>query len=99
WSAEDDMHLLRLMQDHGSLAATEETAWKPLAEKLSRATRKDVTARQVRERWRNALDPALSSEAFTPAEDGIIVTAVAQRGKKWMEISKLLPGRTDSRCK
>ena len=47
-------------------------------------------------RWTNELDPSISKEKWTAAEDAVIRQSVAQLGTKWSQIAKhgMLKGRT-----
>ena len=57
------------------------------------------TAKQCRERWCNHLDPRIKKGNWTPLEDEALVEAQAYLGKKWAQISKYLPGRTENAVK
>lgn len=57
------------------------------------------TAKQCRERWCNHLDPRIKKGGWTPLEDEALVEAQAYLGKKWAQISKYLPGRTENAVK
>lgn len=57
------------------------------------------TPKQCRERWCNHLDPRIKKGAWSPLENEALVEAQAYLGKKWAQISKYLPGRTENAVK
>jgi hypothetical protein len=57
------------------------------------------TPRQCRDRYKNYLLDFLVAVPWTPAEDEIVRREYAEIGPKWVEISKLLTGRSGNDVK
>lgn len=51
--------------------------------------------KQIRERYRNYLNPEVIQSPFTQEEDDLLVKSYPEYNGKWCEIVKLFPGRTD----
>lgn len=55
----------------------------------------DRNKRQIKERWSTFLSPDLRAEPFTIQEDELLEKLINEYGKKWSQILKCFPGRTD----
>ena len=87
WTAEEDQIVADLVNDHGP-------KWSMIAAKLQ-----GRTGKQCRERWHNQLDPSIKKEAWSEEEDQRLIQLHQEMGNKWVEISRMMPGRTDNAIK
>lgn len=82
WTKQEDLRLKELVQLHCK-------NWSLISKEFMSRSPK-----QVRDRFLNYLNPELVTHDFSKEEDLIIVNCVHQLGKKWVLISKQLPGRS-----
>ena len=54
------------------------------------------SAKQIRERWNNHLDPSLNHGPWTAEEDRILLASQEKFGNSWKQVSVMLPGRADN---
>lgn len=88
WSHVEDNSLFNLVRTHGP------HNWVKIASNLGSRTPK-----QCRERYHQSLKPTLNHGPITPEEGILIEKFVNEMGKRWAEIARRLPGRSDAAVK
>jgi|TARA_B100000780_G_scaffold227978_1_gene167308 hypothetical protein len=88
WTPDEDQRMITLV---ASMGGAGKIKWSAVAEKLP-----GRVGKQCRERWFNHLDPSVKKGDWTSEEDDIIFEMQKQRGNKWSEIARLVPGRSEN---
>jgi hypothetical protein len=88
FTEEEDRKLRSLVETLGT------GSWEEIAEFLPRRS-----GRQCRDRYKNYLLDSLVNNPWTPAEDAIIIETYNQIGPRWVEIAKVLSGRSGNSVK
>ena len=90
WTMEEDAALSIAVSVHGP------RQWTRIAELVH-----GRISKQCRERWLSQLRPGINRSEFSPCEDEILLTSVAERGTCWAKISLVPFGRkrSDSQLK
>jgi hypothetical protein len=88
FSSEEDNKIRKFVQVNGYERIAE------LARQLP-----NRTAKQIRERYRLYLNPNVNHGKFSIEENSKLIQYVHKYGKKWSEIAKMMPERTDVQLK
>lgn len=88
WSQHEDATLLELVDTQGA------HNWVRISQFI-----RTRSPKQCRERYHQNLKPSLSHEPITPEEGELIERLVSEMGKRWAEIARRLPGRSDNAVK
>lgn len=88
WSQHEDRSLLELVQSQGA------HNWVRISQFIHTRSPK-----QCRERYHQNLKPSLCHDPISPEEGEVIERLVSEMGKRWAEIARRLPGRSDNAVK
>jgi len=87
FSSSEDIKLLKLVEKFGE-------DWIQVSKEMPKRNE-----RQCRERYKTYLSPNVIIGNWTDEEDALILKLVGDFGRKWVQISKRLPNRSDTAIK
>ncbi|XP_059473777.1 uncharacterized protein LOC132195654 [Neocloeon triangulifer] len=90
WSGADDKKLKSAVKN---LQKGKFIPWQKIADRFP-----GKSVKQVAQRWTQRLDPKIKSGGFTERDD-MIITAARSQKMTFMQISNLMPGRTESQIR
>lgn len=93
WSADEDEKLLALVRQQLQ-RNVDEISWDEVEQGFRTRSKK-----QCRERWLSQLDPTLKKSEWTQDEDDLLLRLSDELNKKWAEIARRIPGRTENMVK
>jgi hypothetical protein len=88
FTSDEDVKLRSLVERLGT------KSWEEVARFIP-----DRTARQCRDRYNNNLLDSLVTDPWTPEEDAVLIQQYRSIGPKWVEIGKILSGRSGNNVK
>ncbi|EAY08187.1 Myb-like DNA-binding domain containing protein [Trichomonas vaginalis G3] len=88
FSKEEDKRLRRLVNEHGT------SDWKLISRSMPGRNQ-----RQCKDRWEKFVCPKLRNGPYTKEEDDMILELHSKLGAKWVQISSMIPGRSDTSVK
>ena len=88
WTEDEDNLVRKLVEKHGA------QRWSFIAKFVP-----GRLGKQCRERWHNHLNPCILKIEWTGPEEWILFLAHTAFGKKWADMTRMLPGRTDNSIK
>jgi hypothetical protein len=88
FTPDEDIQLRQLVESMGS------GSWEEIAKHVA-----DRSARQCRDRYKNYLVDSLVIDGWTPEEDALVIRQFHLIGPKWVEIGKMLSGRSGNNVK
>lgn len=92
WSPDEDVKLLNLVKLQQK--KNKVISWDEVEEAFKTRSKK-----QCRERWLSQLDPTLKKTDWSKSEDELLLELSVQLNKKWAEIARRIPGRTENMVK
>ena len=88
FSPEEDARLKEYVHTYGT------SDWNTIAHFFG-----NRTARQLKDRWENYLDPEVDLHEWTAAEEELLLQMLSLYGMKWRTIANFFKGRTDVHLK
>ena len=88
WTDEEDAFVRALVREHGP------KKWAVIADQLVGKTQKQVYAR-----WRDYLQPGLTTRPWAPFEEEHLIKIQEAIGNQWAVLARLLPGRSPNAIK
>mmetsp|Transcript_135306 Transcript_135306/g.191412 ORF Transcript_135306/g.191412 Transcript_135306/m.191412 type:complete len:352 (-) Transcript_135306:258-1313(-) len=94
WSPDEDEKLLSLVKLQQRKNVNNEIIWDEVEEAFKSRSKK-----QCRERWLSQLDPTLNKKEWTSNEDQVLLQLSRDLNKRWADIARKIPGRTENMVK
>lgn len=95
WKEEEDKQLVSLVLEQTNKEANKSIKWNVISEAMGCSR----SAKQCRERWVNHLNPEVKKVEWSEEEDRTLLALHEEFPNKWANISRCLPGRSESMVK
>ena len=100
WDKEEDVKLLELVkQQQNESDPTDPSKAKKLNWTIVSKGMKTRSCKQCRERWVNHLNPGVRKTKWTEEEDRRLLELARENPRKWAQIARQMPGRTENMVK
>lgn len=99
WAKEEDTKLLELVKEQQECPPSGSLKIRKLNWTIVSKGMKTRSCKQCRERWVNHLNPGVRKTKWTSQEDVLLLSLAAKNPRKWAQISRQMPGRTENMVK
>lgn len=100
WDKQEDVKLLELVkQQQTESDPTDPSKVKKLNWTIVSKGMKTRSCKQCRERWVNHLNPGVRKTKWTAEEDKLLLELARENPRKWAQIARQMPGRTENMVK
>lgn len=99
WDKEEDVKLLQLVKEQQREGDPSDVKSRKLNWTIVSKGMKTRSCKQCRERWVNHLNPGVRKTKWTAEEDKLLLELARENPRKWAQIARQMPGRTENMVK